>query len=383
MKKHLVHRITESIAKLPFPILSHIPYRIITARGSGGKFRKKDPRDFKTDVLGWSFFGYEPKHLDKEIKTLSVKNQGSMNNCTWQAATVQKEVDEGVVLSARSLTAAGYKAGLISGNGFASLESPQKILKNVGILEASEIPEEVGWNSYINVDLERFKASFAKHKTQSYWSVTSKADLLKVLDEGKVVTTGIDWYTGFNQGGGFKSPWIITKAIGYKVGGHSIDIIGYKLKYNGSDVFICQNSYGNEWGDKGRFYISFDYILRNNYGFFVNLDIAVDTAAFLNKYDGKNVKGKGSTVWYIQKGKKKVYINWPTFLAFSVSVGKDIVQLTSDEEEILKKIPDGDAMDITKSVPWDYMKTIVNADDDDGALFHALLQAFNKLGIKL
>jgi hypothetical protein len=250
-------------------------------------------------------------------------------------------------------------------------------------MEASEIPEDVGWNSYINVDLERFKASFAKHKSQTYWSVSSKADLLKVLDEGRVVTTGIDWYTGFNQGGGFKSPWIISKPVGYKVGGHSIANNGYKFKYYSNDTVICQNSYGKEWGDNGKFYITIDYLLNNNYGLFVNLDIAVDTAAFLNKYDGKNVKGKGSTCWLIQKGKKKVYINWPTFLAWTVTVGRDIVQLTPEEEEILKKIPDGDAMDITKSVPWNYMSTIVNADDDDGALMYALLQAFNKLGIKL
>lgn len=44
-------------------------------------------------------------------------------------------------------------------------------------------------------------------------------------------------------------------------GGHAITIIGYDDKKN---VFVCVNSWGPTWGDKGKFYMPYNYILDKN-----------------------------------------------------------------------------------------------------------------------
>ena len=362
--------------KLKYLII-HLPYYLkllltdLDKMKSGLLKIDLDPRNFKIEKL--FEVGYTPKSQKVLITTKSIKNQGSFNNCTWNAATVQKEIDENVELSVRSLTAQGYQNGLISGNGFANLESPQKVLKNIGIVEQIEVEENVGWSIYVNLPYNPLKSDYAKHKSQSYWEVGTKDAIIKLLDDGHLVTTGIDWYTAFNQGGGFSFPWIIAKALGYKVGGHSVVIIGYDLNYHGYKVFICQNSYGAQWGDAGKFYIAMDYLIANNYGFFTNLDVTPATADFLNKYDGLDVKGGATTVWLVQKGKKKAYPDFPTFLSYNRKV-QNIVQLTGDEEHILSFVPSDDNMDITKSDFYFYIKDIKTADDSGHELIQALLR---------
>ena len=361
--------------------VKHLPYylKLITFDrkriNSGFKKSKKDPRDFETEKLGWNLFGeYKPLGKSSGIKTLSIKDQENRNTCAWEAATVCKEIDEKVVLSSRSLTSAGVANGLVSGNGFTTLEAPQKMLKSVGIMEESECPSVYNgnWNAYVNVRQDTNKMAYSEHKIQSYWSVSSKGDLYKLLDSGRPFTTAIDWYTGFNQGGGFKAPWIINKAIGYKIGGHSFAGIDYSLNYNGRSVIKFQNSYGKEWGDNGCFYVDINYLMANNYGFKTNLDIDLGTASFINKYDGRNVKGNSTTVYYIQSGKRKTYMNYPTYLAYKKSTG-NIIQLGKEESVVLEAIPKGDNMDIKKSSYWYALKDMTDGDDDRQLLTYMIL----------
>ena len=253
---------------------------LFRAKASGLIREDKDERDFETGIFGWG--EYTPKSSRHVIKTKSVKNQGNLNTCQWNATTVQKEVDEDIELSVRSLTAYGYKLGLVSGDGYSSISSGQKVLKEWGIAEASGIIELGVWPDYIEVNTAYYTGEANKHRIQSYWSVSSRNDRLKVLDEGRVIVTGIDWYTGYNQGGGFAAPWIISRKTGWKIGGHAIAMIGYDLNYNGRKVYVFQNSYGSDWGDGGKFYIDMDFFDAENYGCYVNLDIPEEQAKKIN-----------------------------------------------------------------------------------------------------
>jgi len=44
----------------------------------------------------------------------------------------------------------------------------------------------------------------------------------------------------------------------HSVGGHAVIVVGYD---NAAASFVCQNSWGESWGDKGYFHISYKYIL--------------------------------------------------------------------------------------------------------------------------
>ena len=341
--------------------ITHLAYRLTGARGKGLQHTPHDPKDFQTGVFGW--FDYKPKHTRHIIKTLSVRNQKSLNTCQWNATTVQKEVDEKMRLSVRSLVIKGKMLGLVSGNGFSDLRSGQKVLQKWGILKEGLINETVtnDWRNYSDPKaIAGLDTEAAKHKISSYWSVTSRNDALKLLDDGRVISTGLRWYTGFNMKGGFRMPWIISRIIGLLVGGHAIAIVGYDLNYKGREVYVCQNSYGGIWGDDGKFYVDMDYLDKNNYGYYTNLDeIDAELGKFLNEYDGKNVKGKGHpAVFHIQKGVKKPYPNWESYLAWN---GKTRGFIEVDKN-ILDRVEKGDIMDIEKTDLWDKLKDIKEAN---------------------
>lgn len=375
-------------------LITHFSYWLF-CKPSGLKKHVPDPRNFQTGIFNWG--AYQPKSTVKLIPTKSVKDQGSKNTCQFNATTVQKEPDEGMELSVRSIVAWGVKNGFVSGNGFSNLESGQKALKNWGILEKNAIPEDIDdWNAYANVDVGRFAADAGNHKTSSYWQVSSRNDILKLLDDNRIIVTGIEWFTGFNQGGGFGYPWIINKKIGYSIGGHALAIKGYIYNYKGltaenkiitgaggTNVFVIQNSYGPGWGasvvddkgvvHRGLFFIDMAYFINNNWGCYVNLDLSIDIGAFINQYDGKNVKGSGPTIYFIQKGQKKPYPDEVSYLAFNVQ-DKEIKSYSLVKDDILAKIPTGDIMDITKSLYWDMLQGIQGNEERIKKLIEILHQ---------
>jgi hypothetical protein len=337
--------------------LTHLVYRF-RAKPSGLLPTPPDKRDFQTGIFRW--LGYQAKHPRHEIPTLSVRTQ-LFNTCQWAATTVQKEPDEKEYLNIRLLVARGRKLGLVSGDGFSNLRSGQKVLQDWGIPPRTAITEDAShWELYSGVNTDLYTDRASQHKTSSFWSVSSRNDLLKLLDENRIITTGLMWYTGFNQGGGFSSPWIISKPVGYQVGGHAFVIIGYDMNYQGRKVYICQNSYGFNWGDKGRFYVDMDYLDKNGYSYFTNLDeINKDLGKFLNEYDGQNVKGILPTVYYVQAGKLKAYPDEITYLAYNV-IDRHITNYKQVDDNLIRQAEKGDNMDITKSLYWDFLKNVDN-----------------------
>ena len=358
--------------------IKHLPLLISSAKGCGLKKTPHDPRDFQTGLFGW--FDYKPKHKQHVIKTLSVKDQKTLNTCQWNATTTQKEVDEKMKLSVRSIVIKGKSMGLIRSNGFSNLRSGQKVLQKWGILEEGLIEEGItSWNKYSDIRaIKGLNKEAAKHKISSYWSVSSRNDVLKLLDKGRIIVTGSKWYSGFNMNGGFSFPWLIYRIIGWLIGGHAYDITGYNiagydLNYNNKEVYICQNSFGKLWGQKGTFYVDMDWLDKNNYGYFTNLDMEPDTGKVLRDFDGKNIKGKGSTVYFVQKGKIKAYPDELTYLAFNVR-DNQIQNWNFVEDKIIEKIEKGDNMQIEKSLYWDYLK---NIKDNEGRL-NKLIQLLTK-----
>lgn len=313
-----------------FTKLKHLPL-LLTTRRSRLKKLPKDERDLVTEDLGW--FGYTPKHKRHIIKTLSIKNQSSLNTCQWNATAVQKEIDEKKVLSVRSFVIAGLRLGLVGKLGLSNMRSGQIVLQKWGILSEKTCPDtyKKNWNKYTDFDILAHADEAAKHKIKSYWKVTSLNDVYKLLDEGRTLTFGMPWYTGFNQGGGFKFPWIIEKIIGWLVGGHAMLAVGYDSEYQSKKVIICQNSYGSNWGDKGKLYITEEHFVKyalKKYGCFVNLDIPKNQAVFLKQFQGKIVKGdKNNGVFLIEKDKKRGYRSWDAFYTHNPMSMNDLKKL--------------------------------------------------------
>lgn len=341
--------------------IKHLP-KLITAKKSGYVNLPKDARDFK---LGRLFGGdpYKPLHDRLELKTLSIKDQKSFNTCVFNSAVAGKEIDEGVVLSVRSVVIQASRINLISGNGYSSLRSAQKILQDWGSMEEKDCPDGTfaarnDFSGYIDSSLNETQA--AKHKTKTFWLADTKDQLIQALDQGRSIHAAMLWFTGYNQSGGFSSPWLITKTLGYSVGGHAVLVKGYDLNYYGKKVFIVQNSYSSQWGDGGKFYVEMDFFVkeinRQDYGAYVNLDLDNPLANFLNTYNGANVKGRSKpTIYRIQNGQKKPYLHEMDYFVWNID-DSFMKNFTIVDDGTLDKIPTGESMDITKSVYWDALK---------------------------
>ena len=297
-------------------VLQFLAENEIYAKYKGLRPLEKDDRDFQFGSL-FNIFGYTPLHDEYRIPTLSIKDQKGLSNCSFQSATVQKEIQEGVVLSAQNLTARAYYNNLCAYEGWADLRSAQKCLVAWGIAEQKGGENtNLDFGSYVKAG--NLSASDADHKSKSYWVIKNVDEYLKAIDEGFIVDLGIDWYSGYNQGGGFRSPWIINRISGYYVGGHAIAGIGYRMK---DKVAIIQNSYSGAWGDHGCFYISLGFLDKyiKKFGAYATLDIEfekkVTAKDIIEKYEGKNIRGdKDGSIYRIQAGTKAVFANDIAFL---------------------------------------------------------------------
>lgn len=343
-----------------------LPYILGRFKESGLLRQPNDERDFKLGSIWGDLFGsYSPQHIRHEIRTISIKDQKRLNTCGWASSVAQKEVDEKVCLSVKGNVRYGARQGMISGDGYSYLRDNQKVLQDFGSIQEKDLPDtgHDNWETYSKGPLDMVKAEV--HKTQSFWSVSNRSEMFKLLDEGKPVQVGMDWYSGFNQSGGFSAPWLITKNIGFKVGGHAVFVIGYDLDYHSFPVYIIQNSYSERWGDNGKFYVAMNHLDNQifgwgGYGAYANLDIQPDLGKFFNEYDGKNVKSPTeSTIYFIQKGKKKPYLHEFDYRIFNVEDEK-MTNFSVVDKEILDKVELGDHMDITKSVYWPLLKHLSN-----------------------
>lgn len=330
----------------------------------GVKSHVVDRRDKKVGSL-FGFLEYTPKFDEYIIDTISIKNQGQLNTCSWNAACVQKEKDEGVPLSVRGFVMLGRKAGFISGNGFAALRDNQKILKTFGIPEDKFFNNDVTlpWEEYSKYLLTKeIEDNAATHKISSYASASTKDEIFRLLEAGRIIETAMDWYDEYNMRGGFSAPWIIERPGKTLVGGHAFDIIGYKKNYFGRTVFVCQGSAGPNWCDGGKFYIPVDAIGNLLYTSYVNLDIPVDLLSFINAYQFQFVKVDvdGPAVYQILGDTKYPFPDEATLLAYTDGNWRDLLIHIKDQKEVdaCRAMKTGPVLRIQDSNNWKLIKSL-------------------------
>ena len=83
-------------------------------------------------------------------------------------------------------------------------------------------------------------------------------DMLVCLSGGYPFVSGIILYESFENPDVAKSGNVpLPKKNERVLGGHAILVVGYDA---GKQQFICRNSWGTTWGDKGYFYLPFAYL---------------------------------------------------------------------------------------------------------------------------
>lgn len=107
----------------------------------------------------------------------------------------------------------------------------------------------------IHISDEMYKNAI-KYVLRMYLKITTNDEIKSALYNGCGVTASIPITSKFK--GGYNTLITQSYADKYRKTNHMIVIWGWK-KYNGINYWICKNSSGSEWGDKGWFYLPFGY----------------------------------------------------------------------------------------------------------------------------
>jgi C1A family cysteine protease len=89
-----------------------------------------------------------------------------------------------------------------------------------------------------------------------YHRVETINDIKKIVSAGYPVVAGIEVFGDFDNIGSASSVLPMPMSAEESLGGHAIVIVGYDDDFQ---YFICRNSYGEEWGDNGYFYMPYEY----------------------------------------------------------------------------------------------------------------------------
>jgi len=101
------------------------------------------------------------------------------------------------------------------------------------------------------------------HRAILYQRLTQTLSQMKAcLASGYPFVYGFSVYESFESQAVAQNGQVPMPAPGERmIGGHAVVAVGYD---NPKQVFICRNSWGDQWGDKGYFYMPYAYLLDNN-----------------------------------------------------------------------------------------------------------------------
>lgn len=219
---------------------------------------ESDPRDY---VFGVSAAAIPEEYLP-EVKA-AVHDQGQINNCATHA------------LSASLENSLGGKIGFgwYYGNRRYSDHKGQGTIER-DLLKAAQKDGGLRWEKYpyeeeMPAAMERFEkvadgmlAAALKLSIGNYWALRSFDEVRRALYEGKFVQLGLQLFAGIKkvtaESPVLSEPSISGTQVEEWLGGHMVWATGYCVK-NGVRCIRCRNSWGEDWGETGNFYVPEGY----------------------------------------------------------------------------------------------------------------------------
>ena len=182
-----------------------------------------------------------------------VKNQKNVNSCVAHATSSILEYYENISnrdnkLSTNFIYGIQKSECNHEGQGMYLRDACKIVSKYGDMLEAEcpgndEVPEcwEIAEKTLEN---EEFKSNASSFKIKSYFSCNSNDAIKKAIMNYGPVLASIKWYDSYKP----DNKGVLSTAKSGNVGGHAIMIYGWN-----KTGFLCQNSWGKNWGNGGRF----------------------------------------------------------------------------------------------------------------------------------
>jgi C1A family cysteine protease len=206
-----------------------------------------------------------PRAVDLADKCSPVFDQGDLGSCTgnaWVGALEYEENLQGEKFVSLSRLFIYFNERLLDGDtdqdAGAEIRDGIKAIVKYGACEESLWPYDVS-KFTLKPSMEAY-AEAKDHQALQYARVNqTERDIVHALASGHPVVFGIMVYDSLESDEVAANGIVPMPSENEQCqGGHAVLIVGYNYD---TRMFKVRNSWGPDWGDKGYFYLPFDYVL--------------------------------------------------------------------------------------------------------------------------
>lgn len=208
--------------------------------------------------------------IDLRIKCSSIYDQGKLGSCTANAILSAYKYDEinqqGHINFEPSRLFLYYNERQMEGktefDSGASIRDGIKSLNKIGVCSEDKWPYNISYFKY--KPTQDCYTEAKGHGSLQYKRLIQDIDQFKeCLKSGFPFVFGFSVYESFESENVAKTGIMKIPTENERVlGGHAVMCVGYN---DDNKTFIIMNSWGEDWGDNGYFYMPYDYIKNNNF----------------------------------------------------------------------------------------------------------------------
>lgn len=235
-----------------------------------------DSRDYNLDSLGIPMAQNFPNEFLLDLTDLKIMNQGYVGCCCAEATAYTKFIDEHKLSGNKKPFSKGWIYGNRNDDEYLGIGLNPKV--SLSHLLKDGVPYEEDFFELVEMpqmrnDVLKVKDSLLSkannHKIVAYCRVTTDPEIKTALMNLGAVLTMIPVYESYyqvNSDGIVKIPDTKKeKFYGY----HEVTIVGWR----NDNKWILLNSWGEKWGDHGKFYLDYNFPIVESWSVTNNISI--------------------------------------------------------------------------------------------------------------
>lgn len=239
------------------------------SRGMGWRPQKPDRRDFLYAPPPQFMRSLPPRALVREDMIVPIYDQGDLGSCTGNSVGAADHIEwlkQGIqppAIPSRLMIYYGGRQieGTTDWDAGAELRDVVKSLAAVGTCYEDLWPYDV--TQFATQPSAAAYSAAARDKALYYYALIQNTRVMR-----SCIADGYPFVFGFTVYDSFMTDAVAANGIvpmpsgsDAPVGGHAVLAVGYD---DSDRMFTCRNSWGAGWGDKGRFYIPYEYLGRGD-----------------------------------------------------------------------------------------------------------------------